>query len=299
MAFLTVFSAPKPFSDPHVAAIQRNAIRSWLQLGEEAEVLLIGDEPGLAEAAEQLGVRQCREVRRNDLGTPLVSSIFELARQASSSPLLAYLNADILVMADFLAAARQVAAQRERFLVIGQRWDLEVTAGLDFERGWEGRLRAEVRQRGRLHAPSGSDFFIYPRQLFVDLPDFAIGRAGWDNWTIYHALRSGWAVVDATPSVMAVHQDHDYSHLPGGQPHYNLEESGRNQELAGGLAHLYTVLDANQELRAGRVRSHRPGLLRAIRSAERRLMPEGRLRGARWALARRLRRLRRALSGTL
>jgi hypothetical protein len=299
MPFLTLFSAPKPFTDPHINTIQRNAIRSWRCLGDDVEVLLIGEEPGMAEAARKIGVRVLPQVLRNESGTPLVSSIFALAREASDSLVLAYLNADMIVLPDFLEAAREAAAQAERFLIVGQRWDLDVRREIDFTTGWEERLRADVRARGRLHAPAGSDYFIYPRDLFASMPDFAIGRAGWDNWAIYHALRSGWAVIDATSAVTIVHQDHDYGHLPGGRPHYDLEESYHNQALAGGMAHLYTVLDANKELREGKVRPHRPSLLRWVRRLEVGLMPEGERRGWRWALARRFRRMRRAMSGTL
>jgi hypothetical protein len=299
MPFLTLFSAPKPFTDPHIAAIQRNAIRSWQQLGPEVEVLLVGEEPGLAEASQQLEVRCLQQVRRSPSGTPLVSSIFELARQASQAPLLAYLNADILVLPDFLEAARQVADQSQRFLIVGQRWDLDVRQELEFTTGWEARLRSQIRQRGRLHPPAGSDYFIFRRPSFADMPDFAIGRAGWDNWVIYHALRSGWDVVDATRSIMVIHQDHDYRHLPGGRPHYDHVESQRNQELAGGQAHLYMLLDTNCELSGGKIRPHRPSLLRLIRRLEVRLTPENRRQGVQYGLARRLRRLRRSLSGSL
>ncbi len=31
---LTLFTAPKPFTNPHIALIQRNAFRSWQALGE-------------------------------------------------------------------------------------------------------------------------------------------------------------------------------------------------------------------------------------------------------------------------
>jgi hypothetical protein len=299
MTFLTLFSAPKAFTDPHINSIQRNAIRSWRCLGEQVEVLLIGEEEGMAEAAQETGVRQIPEVQRNESGTPLVSSIFALARRASNSPVLAYLNADMIVLSDFLEAARQAAAQAGRFLIVGQRWDLDVRREMDFDPGWEERLRAEVRSRGRLHAPAGSDYFIFPRDAFSDMPDFAIGRAGWDNWAIFHALRSGWAVIDATSAVTIVHQDHDYGHLPGGRPHYDLEESNHNQALAGGMAHLYTVLDTNKELLNGEIRPHRPSLLRIVRRLEVLLMPEGERRGWRWALARRFRRLRRSMSGAL
>ena len=50
MTLLTLFSAPKPFTDPHIALIQRNAIRSWTLL-PDVEVILLGEETGLAEAA--------------------------------------------------------------------------------------------------------------------------------------------------------------------------------------------------------------------------------------------------------
>jgi hypothetical protein len=53
---ITIFSAPKPFTNPHIARIQRNAIRSWAMLAPEAEVVLLGEEDGLAQAAAELGV---------------------------------------------------------------------------------------------------------------------------------------------------------------------------------------------------------------------------------------------------
>ncbi len=73
MSLLTIFTAPKPFTNPHIAIIQRNAIQSWLHLGLEVEVFLVGDEPGMAEVAAEYQVRQLAEVRRSEQGTPLVS----------------------------------------------------------------------------------------------------------------------------------------------------------------------------------------------------------------------------------
>ena len=95
---LTIFTAPKPFTNPHIDLIQRNAIRSWVALGPEVEVLLIGEEEGLAEAARELGVRHLPQVQRNDQGTPLIPSIFNLARQETDKPYLAYVNADVILL---------------------------------------------------------------------------------------------------------------------------------------------------------------------------------------------------------
>ncbi len=294
MPFLTIFTAPKPFTDPHIDTIQCNAIQSWEQLGADVEVLLIGEEDGMAEAAAALEVKHLPDVARNKWGTPLVSSLFALARQNSQGALMAYVNADILLLPDFLETARLVAEQAERFVIVGRRWDLDVRQRLTFTSNWESELRREVQNQGVLHAPSGSDFFIFPRLIFTDIPDFAIGRAGWDNWMIYQGLQQGWPVVDATESLTAVHQNHDYSHLPKGQIHYDLEETRINAALGGGMQNMYMILDASHEFVDGRVRRTRFRPARFVRRLER-LVYSPDQQGFRWLLTRRLRRLRRKL----
>jgi hypothetical protein len=253
MSWLTIFTAPKPFTHPHISIIQRNAIQSWLHLDPEVEVILIGEEAGLGEAASEMGVRHLPQVARNSQGTPLVSSIFTLARDNSTSPLLAYVNADIMLLPDFVSRSHQIADQLSQFLVVGQRWDLDIRQVLKFNSGWEGRLQEDVHQRGRLHPPAGSDYFIFPRSCFSQMPPFAIGRAGWDNWMFLHARQQNWPVIDATGSLVVVHQDHDYSHLPGGQPHYRLPETAENTRLAGGRRAIFTLLDADYELIDGMI----------------------------------------------
>ncbi len=254
MADLTIFTAPKPFTNPHIALIQRNAIRSWKALGPGVEVLLIGDETGMAEAAAELGVAHLPGVQRNANGTPLVSSMFDLARRNSSAPLLACVNADIVLTPDVIAGAQAALKQTARFLLVGQRWDLDVREPLDFAPGWPERLRERAQREGRLHRASGSDYFIFPRDCFANMPPFAIGRAGWDNWMIYSGRAQGWPVIDGSADIFIVHQNHDYSHLPGGQPHYKLPETFENIRLAGGKRAIFELPDASHRLVNGRLR---------------------------------------------
>ena len=63
MTFLTVFTAPKPFTNPHINNIQRNAIQSWIHLGSEVEVLLMGNEQGMAEVASEFNLCHFAEVK--------------------------------------------------------------------------------------------------------------------------------------------------------------------------------------------------------------------------------------------
>ena len=261
MPLVTLFSAPKPFTDPHIAMIQRNAIKSWTLLSD-VEVILLGEESGLSEATRELGVKHISTVERNANGTPLISSMFELTRENSESPLLCIINADMILMPDFVEAARTLYSvgrlaegvsrpQRDlrNFVLLSQRWDLDVTQPIEFNENWETHLRDEIKTQGKLHKPSGSDFFLFPGSCYQDIPDFAIGRAGWDNWMIYKARQEKWSVIDCTPSVMTVHQNHDYSHLPGGKPHYEHPDTNENIRLAGGQAAVrYTILDATHQL---------------------------------------------------
>jgi len=252
-ALLSIFSAPKPFSDTHINLIQRNAINSWKTLGNDVEIALVGGEEGIKEVADELGLTHFAGVKTNREGTPLISSIFGLGRSLNQSPLLAYINADILLFSDFLAAAHLILEQVNKFLIVGQRWDLEVREQILMISGWESGLKKDLRERGHLHPPMGSDYFIFPRECFRDIPDFAVGRAGWDNWMIFKGRREGWKVIDATDAITVIHQDHDYSHLPEGKPHYHLPESDENVRLAGGKRTVFHLDDCDTILLDGKL----------------------------------------------
>jgi hypothetical protein len=240
---LTLFSIPKPFRG-RIAIIQRNAIQSWLQLRPACEIILFGDDEGTAEVAARYGIWHVPEVARNEHGTPLINSLFELAQAIASHRLLAYVNADIILTSDFLKAVHRVWLRK--FLLVGQRWDLDLTELLDYDDPtWESRLRSTVAERGSLHLQWGIDYFVFTQGLWGEIPPFAIGRTAWDNWLIYRARSLGAPVVDATQVITAVHQNHDYAHHSQGKTGvWKGPEAQRNLELAGGYRHVFTLLDA-------------------------------------------------------
>jgi hypothetical protein len=254
MKLLTLFTAPKPFTNPHIAIIQRNALRSWMALGDEVEVLMIGNESGMAEVAKELKIDHLPDVRINSNGTPLISSIFELGRQQNDSPYLAYVNADIILLPELLDTIRLLGKAMSKFLMIGQRWDMNIDRALDIGVTWPGNIQEWVKKDGEMHPRTGSDFFVFPRGCFRQIPDFAVGRARWDNWMIYHARDSKYPVVDVTRSITVIHQNHDYSHLPGGQTHYKLPESGENLKMAGGRRTVFQLDDATHQVEDGKIK---------------------------------------------
>ena len=268
MPLLTLFTAPKPMTDPHIATIQRNAFASWKALGEQVDVAIIGSEEGLAEAAKEFGFKYLPQVARNSLGTPLISSIFYLGRGVNQSPYLAYVNADIILFPEIVDVTKKVGEQINRFLIVGQRYDLDVPEPLSFEGEWVERLKEHMHSNGKLHPRAGSDYFIYPRTTFDQIPEFSVGRAGWDNWMIYRARKMNWSVVDATKTMDIIHQSHDYSHLPDGQRHYRLPETYENVRLAGGRRTIFDLNDATDELVEDKVTPIRSDWTRFWRKVE-------------------------------
>ena len=215
----------------------------------------MGDEPGLAQAAQDLGVTHVSDIPRSASGAPLMDAMFRLARKISPSQLYCIVNADIILFPQFVETARQVVAQKEEFVILGQRWDLDITTALEFSPGWPESLKSWAQDQGSLHRPVGSDYFLFPASCYSHLPAFVIGRAGWDNWMIYKARKSGFPAIDATQDVMIIHQNHDYAHLPGGKPHYKHPETDENVRLAGGRAMTrFTLLDTDYRLEHGIIR---------------------------------------------
>lgn len=261
-----------------IARIQRNALRSWAALGPKVEAVVIGEETGAEDAARQTGCRFVAGVERNAQGTPLIRSIFDRTRAVSSSPILAFANADIILLEDFTEAVGRVAGQMRLFLLAARRWDLHVEGDLRPGPGWEAQLREAIRKDGRHHPPGGSDLFVFPRECFVDIPALTVGRAGWDNWMIYEARRRRWPVVDMSDAITVVHQDHDYRHLPGGRPHYRLPETDENVRLAGGRRTILSLTDADWVWSDGQPRRKPVTAASLVRGLE--LFPLLRLRSA-------------------
>jgi len=253
MPYLTLFTAPKPFTDPHIRIIQRNTLENWLALGEDVEVVVIGDEPGISDVCQDLNIRHLPEVKTNDMGTPLISSIFDLARSVNDSPFLAYANADILFLPELIHAVHKITEEKSRFLAVGQRWDMDITKPIAFTSDWEKKLQEHVRLDGTLHGQSGSDYFVFPRTCFSEIPDFAVGRAGWDNWMIFKARWEHWPIIDLTEAVTVIHQNHDYAHLPGGIIHFHQPETADNVRMGGGRRTIFRLSDATHELVDGMV----------------------------------------------
>lgn len=239
---LTLFATPKPFRG-HIKTIQRNAIVSWTRLRPQPEIILLGQDEGTAEIAEELSLTHIPAVDCNEHGTPLLNSVFETAQAVGKGPWFCYVNSDIILFNDFMSALNQVSL--EKFMLTGQRCNTDILEPINFDDArWEEQVRSHAAASGRLEGPQAMDYFVFPRHLYQDLPQFAIGRPGYDNWLLYKALNLGVPVIDGTGAITAIHQNHDYNHHPEGKTGvYTGSEAKVNVKLMGGRDYAFFMLD--------------------------------------------------------
>src|SRR6266436_4735997 len=213
---VTLFGTPKAFRG-HFAIIQKNAITSWTRLQPKVDVILFGNDSGTAEMAQELGIRHIGDIACNQSGAPRVDDLFAKAEDAVPHGLLCYVNADIMLMDDFPRAVRRLASLSP-LMMIGRRWDTDITEPWDFQaKDWQARLQILVRTQGKQGTAGAIDYFLFSKGLGRNLLPLALGRTLWDHWLVWNARKQGAAIVDASDVVMAVHQNHDYSHHPADQ----------------------------------------------------------------------------------
>jgi hypothetical protein len=256
---ITFFTTAKPFRG-HSAITQRNALRSWTLLHPDVEVILLGDDEGAAEVARELGIRYEPRIERHPSGLKYIDGMFDRAREIARRDVLCYVNCDIILTPDFLEAVQRARAQKQEFLMVGRRWDTDVTEALDFSNPrWVDQIRGRALAANRQRDEWWIDYFCFTRNLYYkQTPAFVIGRVRWDNWLVWKALHSRVAVVDASRAVTAVHQNHNYSYHPKGEVGVWTDElSQRNLTLAGGIWHQCNIRDANTILTADGLKPNR------------------------------------------
>jgi len=264
---VTIFTTAKAFRG-HIEVIQRNALKSWKLLDRGVEIIVFGDEEGAAEVCWELGLRHEAEVLRSASGTKRLDFIFGRAQEIARHETLCYCNCDIVLTREFAEALRQVGAWRSRFLMVGRRWDTNVTEAIDFSRAtWAEEIVGRARAEGYQRFYHNIDYFAFTRGLYREIPPLVIGRVGWDPWLVGKAYAMGVPVVDVSEVVCAVHQNHDYGYHPQGMDGvWHDADAQKNLELAGREVRPRTIEDAQYRLtKAGMQANRLHWLVPAIR----------------------------------
>ncbi len=256
-----IFTLPKPFDDPHIACIQRNAIASWKALGEDVEVILIGSETGIAQTASELGAIHVGQVQRNEYGTPLINDAFKIATDITQAKVLVFCNADVVLLHDFKHALTDILRGdcSEKFLAIGRRTNLDLRQAVDFgDRFAVAKLLEQTAAEGELASIVCKEYFAFRRGQFVGIPPFAVGRGNWDSWMVSQTKRDGVPVIDLSNQTIVIHQNHDYHHIDAdAQTKRNFARQRKHCYLSGPEARANQRLASGKHIISGATASHR------------------------------------------
>jgi hypothetical protein len=240
---LALYAWPKPFTDPHISIIQRNGIRSWLQLHPRPEVFLFGNEDGIADACRELGAVHVKDCPPVTDGVPKVRDLAIITEGLSGASFFGYVNADIILTQSLMTALRAAGNSHSRFLLGASPWNTSVPDLLDFGPDWEEKMRRRAREANDLRGRAAADFLIYPRGFLQGAPEVLAGRRYVDNGLLWYARHRRAALIDGTPGIFAVHQDHrrgarSVTHGDG------ITGVNWNRKAIGGDRHLFTWSNA-------------------------------------------------------
>ena len=217
----------------------------------DKEIILFGDEDGVADAACQFKCTHVPDIPLSEYGTPYLDEVFKKAQELAMGKHLCYVNSDIILYDELWKAIKAVPFKE--FLMTGQRWDVEVIAPVYANYA---SFLEYVDRRHSLQDFPGMDYFVFPKGMITEMPPFIVGRRGWDNWLVYHIRLRGIPVIDATGTVHAIHQNHDYNHVPErkGDRWESCPESEYNLNLVQNqITHLWELGDATHRFSNGKV----------------------------------------------
>jgi len=203
----TMFTIPREWIEPYKTR-QENAVGSWMQFGVIPNGIFLCDDKGTKEAAERYGFQYVPDCKRNEWGTPCIDDVFLRSQALSKTQIVCYCNTDVILFGSFIKALERCMQRFDNFLMIGRRFDVNLTEKLDFSNErWEHDLFHQVQSRGKEHTRGALDYFAFRKGLYETIPEFAVGRSAWDNWLVLDAVKRGVDVVDASQVVTPIHQD--------------------------------------------------------------------------------------------
>ena len=252
---ISFFTTTKPFRD--IAYNQQlNAIHSWVLIDKQIEVFVFSDDiPN--ELQEISNIIQVKEIATQYDNLPLCNAMFEYVAQHASNPIIAYLNSDIILPHNFGKEIHKIhSLQKKNYLLIGQRIDFDLEQLVIHDKQSLTQLYQNALESGKVHPPSGSDYFVIPREYYKkgEMPFLTVGRPGWDLWPIFNALEKKKAkIIDLSKTLFVIHQNHPQAyrsvHDPDAATIQNLSFLPKHRK------YYYTLERSNYEWFKNKIRA--------------------------------------------
>ena len=164
-------------------------------------------------------------------GVPVLKTMFLTVLSLFPTSYVMYSNADIVFDVDSMDTVTTVdnyvkkrSLMNKPVMIVGRRTNLDIEK-VKVE-SWEDVVRKSYYLGARFRYDA-LDYFIVNRNFpWDEIPKFVIGRVGYDNWIVAFSRFNNFTVVDASNSIIAVHQTVKGRNFEGSTHHnfsYNLD----------------------------------------------------------------------------
>jgi hypothetical protein len=208
---LTIFTAAKPFRG-RTATIQRNALRSWMQLHEDVQIILFGDAVGTQEVAWELGLHYEASPRLTSSGAVRLDYMLATARRLARYNVLCFVACDILLQRDLCEALNRVEALHHEFVMVGRAGTVRTEVADACSSADAMNRAAKNVHVASLESASKSsharlDYVIFSRNCFVgNVAELPANSPLATKWLMRRAMANEVHVVDASRMVGALKQ---------------------------------------------------------------------------------------------
>ncbi|KAK3600957.1 hypothetical protein CHS0354_004166 [Potamilus streckersoni] len=223
---VTLFTSWTDDEDKHL--VHNLTTLNWLSLRPFVMPIIFTNETALAHVCESAGwVILPLRVTAAD-GVPVLKYMYIDAMRRFESNFYAFANSDILftdTLVDTLIeilqnkstshnSTQDNSTSDHHALIIGRRTNV---FNITMEEGssWS-EVTTAAKKRGELFLVDAEDYFITsPSYPWNDIPEIVIGRRAYDNWLVLNARKQKHQVIDATDTILAVHQTTNHGNFEG------------------------------------------------------------------------------------
>ena len=222
---LTIFTTWNDNREKHL--VHNNTVRNWLSFHPYVIPVVFTNEIGIASECRRNGwsVLPVRETAAD--GIPVLKFMYLDAMKAYKTTYYAYSNSDMLYSSNLVDTligcaynlsyflnvtysdnsflyGKSVYAQQPT-LIIGQRTNVQ-NVTRDESSTWAA-ITSVARDRGGLFFVYAIDYFITSKHYpWDEIAEVVIGTPVYDNWLIYNARKRKHQIIDATTTLLALHQ---------------------------------------------------------------------------------------------
>ncbi len=194
--------------------IHNTMLRNWASLAPALLPVLFvtpRDDPTWSRRAEELGWKVEEAPRLNE-GVPVLKDMFQVAAHKYPSTYVGFANADnlfgnsLIATLDGLTEQHWSLVHHRKSLIVGRRRNFNES--LLGEDNFSPEFVDRIAPKLELYTTGAQDYFIFSQNsgfCWENVPDFVVGRIGYDNWLVVQAQLWNLTLIDATNTINDVH----------------------------------------------------------------------------------------------